>query len=427
MTAILFIFWVSAALILYTYLLFPLIIFLRGWLLRRPIRRDAIRPMVSLVMAVYNEEQDLPARLRNLQQLDYPLDRLEVIIASDGSTDRTNALLQDFHRPNTRALLLPRQGKAKALNSAVALASGELLVFSDANSIYAPDAIQRLIEPFADPQVGGVAGNQVYLDLRKVGLSQAGEKSYWNFDRQLKVAESQSGNVISATGAIYAIRRSLFQPVQEGVTDDFYTSTAVIEQGYRLVFEPRAVSYEPPAASAEREFQRKVRIITRGLRSVIARRGLLNPFRHGFYAVQLFSHKILRRLVVLPLLAIFATSLLLAGSAPFYTAAAGLQTGFYLLALLGFVLQGQMATGRKNRLTTRLLKLASLPFFFTLVNTAALLALVKLLRGSQIARWEPQRAAAEISESENDVALIPVTGAQDAETKPPVSGRQAAP
>lgn len=385
MTAALIFFWLSFALIGYAYLLFPAIIYLRGRFFKRPYTKAAIQPTVSLVMAMHNEQDDLPAKLENLLAMQYPREKFEVVIASDGSTDRTHAIMQACQADNFQMLLLPRVGKAAALNTAVSRAHGEILVFSDANSMYAPDAIARLAAPFADPLVGGVAGNQRYLNSRKNNLSQTGEKSYWNFDRLMKVYESQAGNVISATGAIYAIRRSLFQPIIDGVTDDFYTSTAVIEQGYRLVFEPDAVSFEPVSPDAEREFKRKVRIITRGLGGVIARRTLLNPFRYGFYALQLFSHKVLRRLVVFPLVVILITSLLLAATSPLYALAAAAQICFYALAAVGYFLRG-----RRNRI----LKIATLPFFFTMVNAASLLAVLNVLRGNHIARWEPQRASA---------------------------------
>jgi cellulose synthase/poly-beta-1,6-N-acetylglucosamine synthase-like glycosyltransferase len=379
-------FWLSLILIVYTYLLFPLLIFLRGRFLIRPYKKDPVLPTVSLVMAVHNEEDDLPAKLKNLLSMEYSAEKLEIVIASDGSTDHTNSILQSINRSHIHILLLPRVGKARALNAAVEQAHGEILVFSDANSMYAPDAIQALVKPFADPRIGSVAGNQRYLASRPNNLSQTGEKSYWNFDRALKEYESRAGSVVSATGSIYALRRGLFQPIIEGVTDDFYTSTAAIAQGFRMVFEPEAVSYEPVTADAEREFKRKVRIITRGLRSVIARRALLNPFHFGFYAIQLISHKVLRRLVVLPLLVLFLCSLFLIQENLLYTLAAASQLAFYAAAVLGYFV-------RHSR--NRLAKLASLPFYFTLVNLASLIAVLNILRGNQIARWEPQRVEAE--------------------------------
>lgn len=376
-------FWISLALIIYTYVLFPALVLARCRFFPRPYRKARIHPRVSMVMAVHNEEKDLPAKLENIRSLDYP-GTFEVIIASDGSTDKTNEILQRSLASGIIPLLLPRGGKARALNAAVEHSQGDILVFSDANSIYAPDAIQKLVEPFADPTVGGVAGNQRYYKEMSANISQAGEKKYWDFDRVMKDHESRAGNVISATGAIYAIRRNLFQPIIDGVTDDFYTSTAVIEQGYRLVFAPDAVSYEPVSADANREFKRKVRIITRGLRAVIARRRLLNPFKYGFYALQLFSHKVLRRLVVFPLLALFLTSIVLASQGWLYAIAAAGQAAFYGAAVVGFVIRSRRS---------RLAKLTAIPFYFSLVNIAALLAAKNIVLGETISRWEPQRVS----------------------------------
>jgi cellulose synthase/poly-beta-1,6-N-acetylglucosamine synthase-like glycosyltransferase len=279
-------------------------------------------------------------------------------------------------------LPLPRQGKAAALNAAVAVASGDILVFSDANSMYTPQALRFLVQAFGDPEVGGVAGNQRYLSHAGSSLAGEGEKSYWRFDRQLKQFQSRAGNVISATGAIYAIRRKLFLPVPEGVTDDFVTSTRVIAQGYRLVFTPEAVAYEPVAGAGGREFGRKVRIITRGLRAVLFMRQLLNPLRYGFYALQLFSHKLLRRLVVFPLLILLITSPLLWSYGLFYQMVTIAQFAFYGLALVGMWLEG-------NKLGR--LKLFSLPFYFCLVNLACLFAVWNVVRGQHIVLWETRR------------------------------------
>lgn len=383
MPALKILFWASLALIGYTYVLFPLWVALRGRLAARPFQKVAILPRLSLVASVYNEEDVLAHKLENITALDYPVARLEVILASDGSSDGSNALLAAYSRPNYKFLPLGRVGKAEALNAAIAQAGGEILVFSDANSIYRPDALRRLVQPFADPQVGAVAGNQVYVKTRRASLSHQGESSYWNFDRLLKVYQSAAGSVTSATGSIYAIRRELVEPVIEGVTDDFYTSTAAIVRGKRLVFEPEAVSYEPPAGESGKEFRRKVRIITRGLRAVQARKALLNPFRYGFYAVQLFSHKVLRRLVVFPLLVLLVSAGLLWNAGWLYRLAFIGQAAFYALAVAGAAL-------RNSR--SRAAKLLTLPFFFCLVNAASLLAAVNVLRGESIAHWEPQRA-----------------------------------
>jgi hypothetical protein len=244
----------------------------------------------------------------------------------------------------------------------------------------APGALAELVAPLADPAVGGAAGNQVY---RHAGGSETGEASYWNLDRLLKRWESAAGSVVSATGALYALRRPLFTPVAEGVTDDFYTSTGVVLQGRRLVFAEQAIAIEPPAATRSGEFRRKARIIHRGLRGVWLRRSLLYPRQYGFYAWQLLSHKVLRRLVALPLIAAAAASAVLAHEHGLYRLAAGAQLGFYALALAGAAL----ASTRLGRL-----KLFCLPWYFVLVQAASLVALGNLTRGRRLVLWEPQRA-----------------------------------
>lgn len=377
-----FLFWGAVALIAYTYVLFPVLVFLRSWLFRRPHRTADITPRVSMIIAAHNEARSIGAKLDNLLALDYPRDRLEVVIASDGSIDGTEAIVRRYADQGIKLLALPRQGKAAALNAAVAASRGEILVFSDANSMYMSDAVRALVRPFADPEVGGVAGNQRYLDRKSASATGEGEYSYWNFDRRLKHSQSEAGNAISATGAIYAIRRSLFCDVPAGVTDDFVTSTRVIAQGYRLVFAPDAVANEPVAGTSGDEFGRKVRVISRGLRAVLVMRQLLNPFRYGFYALQLFSHKVLRRLVVFPLVVLFLVTPFLWRHGHFYQLAVLAQAGFYGCGLMGLLLGG-----------TRLgrLKIFTLPFFFCMVNAAVLLAVWNIVRGRRVDRWEPQR------------------------------------
>lgn len=389
-------FWGAIALIGYTYLLFPVVVFLRGHLVRRPYQVAEITPTLSMIIAAYNEAGGIAAKLDNVLSLDYPREQLEVVVASDGSSDETDAIVRRYADQRVRLLSLPRQGKIPALNAAVAAATGELLVFSDANSMYAPDALRALVRPFADAEVGGVAGDQRYLPQHNASVTSAGEHGYWNFDRKLKQSQSQSGNAISATGAIYAIRRALFRPIPTGVTDDFVASTAVIAQGYRLVLARDAIAYETVADSSDVEFGRKVRVITQGLRSVQVMRELLNPFRYGFYSLQLFSHKVLRRLMVFPLLVLAVVSPLLWRAGLLYQLATLAQAAFYGCALVGWLLGGT----RFGRL-----KVFTIPFFFCMVNGAALMATLNVLRGRRIDRWETQRQDASAPTPETAQAL----------------------
>lgn len=379
-----FIFWASFGLLIYTYLLFPLLVFLRAQLMPQPVHAAAIEPTVSIIIAAHNEAAVIGKKIENLLQLDYPSSLLELLIVSDGSTDETESIVRQYSSSGVVLVALPRGGKAKALNAAVAAARGEILVFSDANSMFEKRALRALLAPFADPEVGGVAGDQRYERPLSAASSDLGERRYWDLDRWMKRAESQAGSVISATGAIYAIRHSLFQTVPEGVTDDFVTSTRVIAAGRRLVFSEEATAWEPAAEKQSVEFGRKVRIITRGLRGVACMSCLLNPFRFGFYSLQLASHKVLRRLMVIPLVAMLLSSLFLVQDSSIYRVAAASQLAFYLAATVGggLVMAGQ-----------RLPKFAALPMYFCMVNLAALVAVFRVITGRSTVLWVPQRAA----------------------------------
>jgi glycosyltransferase involved in cell wall biosynthesis len=391
-------FWAGVVTLLYTYLLFPLIVLVRALIRARPHTSAAITPTVSMVIAAHNEAASIGAKLENVLSLDYPAGQLEVVIASDGSDDGTDEIVRRYADRGVRLLSLPRQGKAPALNAAVGAAQGEILVFSDANSLYAPDALNALVRPFADSLVGGVAGDQRYVAEGRGDAITSGEQSYWNLDRMLKTAESRAGNVISATGAIYAVRGSLFRPVPDGVTDDFFTSTGVIAQGYRLVFAPDAVAFEPVAGTAELEFGRKVRVITRGLRGVLVRRDLLDPRNHGFYAVQLLSHKLLRRMMVFPLAVAGATSPLLWRHGRIYRVATLLQGALYGFGAAGILL-ARRPLGRRKPFV--------LPAFFCFVNLAALRATWNVVRGRRIDRWEPKRKPASADAEAADAQSAP--------------------
>jgi cellulose synthase/poly-beta-1,6-N-acetylglucosamine synthase-like glycosyltransferase len=376
------IFWASAGLISFTFAGAPLLILARAALRPRPVSGAAIEPSISVVIAARNEATSIADRLANLAALDYPSDLLEVMVASDGSEDDTVAIARAASTGRVTVLDLGRVGKADALNAAVERATGEVVVFTDANSAFAPDALRAIVRPLADPTVGGVAGNQVYTsdDHSTAGM---GERSYWDFDRLMKRAESAAGSTVSATGAIYAVRRSLVPRIIAGVTDDFYTSTAVIDRGKRLVFAPDAIAYEPPATTASREYGRKVRIISRGFRGVAARRALLDPRRTGFYAVQLAWHKLLRRLMAVPVLLAGAMSISLARESVLHRLLAILQLGGYAAAAVG-LLAPASRLGRSRPV--------ALGSFFVMVNLASLHAAINVLRGKRIERWEPTRA-----------------------------------
>ena len=383
-------FWVALGLIVYTYAGFPLLLLLRGSLFRRAVRKEPITPSVSLVIVAHNEAATIESKLENVYALDYPRDRLEVLVASDGSDDGTNELVAPYAARGLRLLAFPRAGKIPALNAAVAQATGEILVFSDANSMYAHDALRALVAPFADPTVGAVGGNQVYLaGERGEGEGHAasvGERLYWNYDRTLKRMQSDAGNMTSATGAIHAVRRELFHPVPLGVSDDFVVSTRAIAQRRRLVFEPGAIAYETVAPTEHAEFNRKHRVMVRGLRAFWTMRELTNPLRHGFYSLQLVSHKLLRWSVCWLLIILFAAALPLLDEGGVYRWLGLGQVAFYAAALAGWLLREAPVAGHRS------FKALSVPMYFCLSNYAALRAWLQLMGGKRVDVWDSRRA-----------------------------------
>lgn len=378
---LLILFWGSIVIILYCYVGFPLVLAIRGILHPSTTinRRSNRFPAITVIIAAYNEADGIIKKLENVLASDYPQDQLEIIVASDGSTDGTNGLVESFKAPAVRLLDLPRLGKNIAINEAVKIARGEILIFTDADSILYPDSLMRLVAPFSEPGVGGVSGDFRYASQN---VRQEGERAYWNYDRLLKRLQSTSGSVSGAAGALYAIRSPLFIPVPAGVTDDFFSAMQVVSSHHRLIFEPRAVAYGAMASSAQAEFRRKVRVITRGLHGIWLMRHLLNPFSYGFFAIQLFTHKVLRRLVVIPLLLLAATAPLLWHTGWLYQVATILQFAFHSVAVAGFTLQN-----------TRLgqSRIFGIPFHFDLVYYASLIAIFNNLRGNHYSTWRPER------------------------------------
>lgn len=370
------------------FVLYPLLLWLRARFAEAPIVPGDWTPSVDLVICAHDEADSIGAKLENALALDYPKGRLAIRVASDGSTDATVEIARRFEARGVQVLDLPRGGKAAALSAAVAASSGEILAFSDANSMWQPDALKALVRPLADARVGGVAGDQRYAkrDERLAADQADGERAYWRFDRQLKRWQSRAGNAISATGAIYAVRRSLFEPPPPDATDDFMISTGVIARGYRLVFSSDAVAVEPPADATAGEFRRKVRIITRGLRAVAYRRALLDPRRFGLYSVELLVHKLWRRLVFIPLgVLVLAIPACWAEGGWLAGFALGMTAG--LLAGIAGLVSPVLGRFRPTRLAA----------YGLMVNAACAVAAFDAARGRRVSLWESQRATLDAS------------------------------
>lgn len=273
-----------------------------------------------------------------------------------------------------------RLGKTAAQNAAVELARGEVILFSDATTLYQKDVLRALAPNFADPSVGCVAGHLVYVDPARTGTG-AGARSYWGYETFLRRHESRAGSLIGAPGCLYAVRRSAYVPLYHEACSDFIIATKMVEQNLRAVYEPAAVCTEETNRQADKEFRMRVRVITQTYTDLWRHRAMLNPLRAGFYAVQLVSPTVMRYHLPLFLYFIRATSAALAPGSRFYAAILAGQLLFYAAALAGWLL---------TRAGVRARPLA-LPAYFVLANLACVLAFYKFLRGERYARWETAR------------------------------------
>jgi len=373
-------FFASLAALLYIYLGYPLVLFALSRLMGREVRRRACEPSVTVLIAAHNEQEHIGATIANKLSLDFPQDRLEIIVVSDGSEDGTDAIVRSFADRGVRLIRQePRQGKTAALNLAVPSATGEILVFSDANSLYAPDALKRLVENFADPGVGYVTGKMVYAapDGSMVG---DGCSAYMRYENLLRAWETLSGSIVGVDGGIDAVRSNLYRPMRPDQLPDFVLPLAVAEQGYRVVYEPRALLREDALRGTADEYRMRVRVTLRALWALWDMRGLLNPLRHGLFSFQLFSHKVLRYLAVVFMACAVLCNVVLAARSLVFRLALVLQALFYGLALAGRVCE-------KRGVSPGLLYV---PYYFCLVNVAAGHALVRFLRGEKQVLWKPR-------------------------------------
>lgn len=375
------VFWVSAAIFFYTYAGYPLLLVAISRFRPRLVRRADWTPSVTIIITAYNEELALAAKLEETLALDYPENNLEVIVASDCSSDRTDEIVREFA---PRGVRLHRQtqrlGKTAAQNAAVSLASGEIILFSDATTVYQPNVLRTLMPNFADPSVGCATGRLVYTDSAKSSVGH-GARSYWSYESLLRKHESSVCSLIGVCGCLYAVRRSSYVPLDHEACSDFVIATKMVEQGLRAVYEPDAVCTEETNTEANKELNTRVRIIAQTFADLWRNRAMLNPRRSGFYAVELISHKVMRYLIPIFLMSILASSVVLAPRSVFFSIVLAVQIGFYSAAVLAWILES-------SGLHIRVL---ALPQYFVLGNIASVIAAYKLLRGERYARWEPVR------------------------------------
>lgn len=388
------VFWVCLAVCVYVYFGYPALLWALSRFRSRPVRGGDITPHVTFVIAAYNEEEVIGDKIENSLSLDYPADRIEVLVVSNGSTDRTNEIVAAHPDPRVRLLALPRPGKMQALNEGANVAKGEILVFTDADFLLDRHTLRLMASKFADPEVGGVCGARNTNVRREGDATGEGEGLYARWDKWQKTLESRIGSVFAADGLLYAIRRELYVPIDAvHAADDIYISTRIPLQGYRLLFEPDATAYERADVHAEQEFRRRVRVTNHSVRGLLTLRSHL--FTHGFYSLELLSHKLVRHMIPFFLIPLFATSAVLVTRAPIYALAFAGQVLVYALAMVGWAL--------RNRPIGRA-KPFYVPYYFCFVNAAAFFGLLSILRGSRVTAWTPRGDALPSAPESSDPA-----------------------
>jgi len=383
-----YLFWICLLLIFYSYFLYPVLLFGAYSIsqMRRDLRFLASRrdrrarllpeqqlPGVCLVVPAYNEERCLLQKITNLSQIDYPPDRMEVIFVSDGSTDRSNEILSGLKSPNVRSILLPeRKGKFNALNCAVREARGEILIFSDASTLFAPDAVRMLVRHFSDQKVGAVCGA---VQLFGNAESHQTEGMYWKYESMLHLMEGRLGATVTASGAIHALRKQCYRSLEPGdIIDDFLIPMHARQMGFRVLHDPEALATEFSADSVKGEFTRRVRLAVGSFRALsrVKVRQLGN-----LAGWALLSHKVLRWILPFLLIGVFVCNLFLLGQ-PLYRIAFFCQLAFYLWAALGFVFRQKMQGARY----------ALVGYFLVAMHVAFLVGFWRYLSGQAESTWQ---------------------------------------
>ena len=373
-----YLFWISLSLLFYTYFGYPLLLLILSTV-RRPNRHlsDAetqTQPSLSIIIPVHNEEAIIEQKIGNTLSLNYPKERLDVILVSDGSTDRTEELIRNIRSDRITLLPLPsRRGKAAALNAGLRLSTADILVFSDASIMLHPDALQQIVRPFQSFDIACVSGED---HIPEGG----GEGLYGKYELLLRNLESKVSSIVGASGCFYAQRRSLCQPFIEGMAPDFLSVLTTVQAGFRAITYPPAIGYMKSIPASRDEYTRKVRTFTRGIATLMHFRRFLNPIKYGFFSIELISHKIMRWLSGLFLIALLASNLFFLDLIAFRIFFI-LQIMFYSLSLVAYM---------NNKIADKS-AVFRVPLYFSLVNIAALKAWVMYLKGMRQEIWEPSK------------------------------------
>jgi cellulose synthase/poly-beta-1,6-N-acetylglucosamine synthase-like glycosyltransferase len=378
-----FLFNISLLVLVYVYAGYPVFCLIWGAVFRRSVMSSPIRPRVTIITAAYNEAECIGETVRNKLVLDYPPELVEIIVVSDESTDGTDDIVKAIadETDGNRVTLLrqsPRAGKTAALNLATARAQGEILVFSDANSLYAPDALDKLMKGFADPEVGYVTGRMVYK-AADGSLTGDGCSAYMKYENFLRTLETNMGSVVGVDGGIDAVRAANYVQMREDQQPDFVLPLSVVQNGLRVVYAPDALNYEDVLTDPDSEFKMRVRVSLRAWHSLRDKSELLNVMRYGIFAWQLFSHKWLRYLAPIFQILLLVTNIALADKGGQWGDLMRVQIVFYSLAAIGHFSRGRS-----------LPTIIGFPYYLCLLNGAAGVALFKFLAGQKQVLWTPR-------------------------------------
>ena len=386
---------------LYVYIGYPVLLWLVTRLYRKPHQTDETQlDSVTLIISCYNEKDVIQEKIDNSLAIDYPEDLFEILLVSDGSDDGTDEIIKQNADPRIKLIRQEgRLGKTSGLNMALPQASGNIIVFSDANAMYQPDAVKKLVRNFADAKVGYAVGAALYTDGKESSAAES-ENSYWEYELAIKKMESDLHSVVGGDGAIYAIRKSLFKPLNAADINDFVNPLQIIKQGYRGIFDPEARCFEETANNFKKEARRKERIVNRSFRGLMQERAVLNPFKFGLFSLEVISHKLLRWLIPFFLIKIAIGSTLLAYSGvPWAQGFYWLEAAFLWLAITGYLKQNQQAIS----------PFFFYPYYFLMVNFYSMVGIFKALLGNIQITWSSPRAAMnenKISSKEKFIAGI---------------------
>ena len=374
-------FWTSVFALFYTYIGYPLLVYVYSLVFPKTINRADFAPAVTILITAYNEERDIRTKLENTLKIDYPKNKLEILVASDGSTDKTDSIVREFAETGVKLFRQEgRVGKTFTQNKAVERTNGEIILFSDATTMYQPDVLKNILPNFADKTIGCVAGKLIYVDPEETNVGK-GAKSYWNYETFLKTSESSACSLIGASGCLYAVRKSAYKPMYPEACSDFLIATVLYEQGLRTIFEPNAVCTEETNRQSNKEMRMRVRVISQTFTDLWRNRKMMNPFKTGFYAVELISHKLFRYAVPLFLFAALISAVILSFYSIFFALVLALQIGFYATAFFGWIME---KSGKGAGVL-------AIPLYFVLANAASLIGFYKFLRGERFTNWEPIR------------------------------------